>query len=257
MIQVGIVGASGYSGLELLRLLVAHPRVQIAKLFGNASQGKRIEDVHPSLRKMISHDIEPFGVEALSGIDVLFVALPSGQAMDIVPETLAAGIRVIDLGGDFRLSDSETYREYYGHAHTAGEYLARSVYGLSEWNCETIATAQLIANPGCYPTSILLPVLPLLRNGLLESSGIGITSYSGTSGAGKSLSEKMLFAEVNESVRAYKVGSHQHIPEIQQYLKTLSGVDASFSFVPHLLPVTRGIYTTIHATVQDHVTAAQ
>jgi N-acetyl-gamma-glutamyl-phosphate reductase len=251
MIEVGIVGASGYSGLELLKLLLQHPKSHIAKLFGNASSGKRIEDVQPSLRKMLLKEIEEFSAASVGAIDLLFVALPSGQAMSIVPEALSAGCRVIDLGGDFRLDSPSIYQKYYGHEHTATAFLSHAVYGLSEWNCEAIKTAKLIANPGCYPTSIQLAVLPLLKAGILDSSTMGITSYSGTSGAGKSVTDKMMFTEVNESVRAYKVGNHQHIPEIQQYLKTFGGAGISFTFVPHLLPVTRGIYTTIHATVRE------
>ena len=250
MIHVGIVGASGYSGLELLKLLVQHPGARIEKLFGNASNGKKIEDVHSSLRRMISMEIEQFSSSSLNGLDVLFISVPSGEAMSIVPQALASGCRVIDLGGDFRLADEAIYQKYYGHEHTAAGFLGKSVYGLSEWNCEAIKTAKLLGNPGCYPTSIHLALLPLLKAGLLDSTPIGITSYSGTSGAGKSVTEKMMFTEVSESVRAYKVGTHQHIPEIRQYLKTFGGVDAAFTFVPHLLPVRRGIYTTIHATVK-------
>ncbi len=257
MIHVGIVGASGYSGLELLKLLLQHPHAHIEKLFGNASNGRRIEDVHSSLRRMMSMEIEQFFRTALKGLDVVFVSVPSGQAMSIVPEALASGCRVIDLGGDFRLADASIYQKYYGHEHTAAGFLGKSVYGMSEWNCEAIKSAKLVANPGCYPTSVHLALLPLLKARLLGSTPIGITSYSGTSGAGKSVTEKMMFTEVNESVRAYKVGNHQHIPEIQQYLETFSGVNAAFTFVPHLLPVSRGIYTTIHATVKAGTTQAQ
>lgn len=253
MVHVGVVGASGYSGLELLKLLLQHPKVLIAKLFGGASSGKRIEDVEPSLRKMISKEIEEFSSASLSGIDVLFLALPSGQAMSLVPEALAAGCKVIDLGGDFRLANSAIYKKYYGHEHAAAGLLDKAVYGLSEWNCDAIRSAKLVANPGCYPTSIQLALLPLLKEKLLGSTPIGITSYSGTSGAGKSVTEKMMFTEVKDSVRAYRVGNHQHIPEIQQYLKKFGDVDIDFSFVPHLLPVTRGIYSTIHAVVKRGV----
>lgn len=253
LIRVGVVGASGYSGLELLKRLLDHPKVQIVGLFGNSSAGKKIDEVHPSLRNVFSLDVQEFTTAALRGIDALFVALPSGQAMAIVPEALAAGARVIDLGGDFRLSDSAIYQQYYGHEHTAAEFLSHAAYGLTEWNCVAIKNANLVANPGCYPTSILLLLIPLMKEGLIDSSSIAITSYSGTSGAGKSVTEKMMFTEVNESVRAYKVGSHQHIPEIGQYLKTFGGTDVSFSFVPHLLPVSRGIYTTIHATLKNGV----
>jgi len=160
---------------------------------------------------------------------------------------------VIDIGGDLRLNDQTIYSQYYKHEHTAPQLLSESVYGLSEWNKEAIASAKLIANPGCYPTSILLALIPLLKNRLLKDELISIVSYSGTSGAGKSANANMMFGEINESVRAYKVGNHQHIPEIKQYLELFGGTPAKFSFVPHLLPVTRGIYSTIHASVKSNV----
>ena len=253
MIRVGILGASGYAGLELLKLLLAHPDVQIIKLFGFTTIGEDIASIHPVLRGMFSMTIEDFSPNALNEIDLLFVSLPSGQSMTYIPSALEAGCTVIDLGGDFRLSNPEIFKQYYEHDHTATHLLSTSVYGLTEWNSGAIKHAQLIANPGCYPTSILLALLPLLKNNLLASSPLGITAYSGTSGAGKSVTEKMIFAEVNESVRAYKVGSHQHIPEIKQYCEFFGGVEVNFSFIPHLLPTTRGIYTTIHAVVNEGV----
>ncbi|PKL83683.1 MAG: N-acetyl-gamma-glutamyl-phosphate reductase [Ignavibacteriae bacterium HGW-Ignavibacteriae-3] len=254
MINVGIVGAAGYSGAELIKLLLNHPEAEILKLFGHSSAGNRIEDVYISLRGMISLEIEAFDETALSGIDLLFVALPSGSSMKVIEKACAAGVKVIDLGGDFRLNDKVVFSKYYKHEHTAPELLNEAVYGLSEWNENKIASAQLIANPGCYPTSILLALIPLLKNNLLKDELISIVSYSGTSGAGKSSSSNMMFSEVNESVRAYKVGEHQHIPEIKQYLKLFTGVEHKFSFVPHLLPVTRGIYSTIHVNLKGGVT---
>lgn len=248
VLRVAVVGASGYSGRELLTILPRHPQVRIVRLFGNASAGRKIDEVHPSLRKVLALEIREFEKSALEDVDLVFVALPSGQALSYVPEALAAGCRVIDLGGDFRLADATVYRQYYGQDHTAPSLLSHAVYGLPEWNCNAIADARLVANPGCYPTSIELALLPLLKARLLADLPVAITSYSGTSGAGKSVTEKMMFTEVNESVRAYKVGTHQHIPEIKQYLRTLGGADVTFTFVPHLLPVTRGIYTTLHAS---------
>lgn len=253
MINIGIVGAAGYSGIELIKLLLGHPEAEITKLFGNSTAGQKIENVHTSLRGMISLEIEKFDPASLNGIDLLFVALPSGQAANIVTEAFAKGIKVIDIGGDFRLKNIAEYSKYYNHEHTAEDLLAHAVYGLSEWNAEEISSAQLVANPGCYPTSILLALIPLLKKNLIDESFISIVSYSGTSGAGKSAAQNMIFSEVNESVRAYKVGNHQHIPEIKLYLEKFGGSAADFSFVPHLLPVTRGIYSTIHARVNDGV----
>lgn len=254
MVKIGIVGAAGYSGIELIKLLLVHPEAEIVKLFGHSTVGNRIDQVHTSLRGMISKRIEEFSPEALEGLDLIFVALPSGQSINIISQAFKKGIKIIDLGGDFRLSNVEDYIKYYKHEHTATDLLSNAVYGLSEWNSQTIANAQLIANPGCYPTSVLLPLIPVLKNKLIDKDFVSIVSYSGTSGAGKTLAQNMLFSEVNESVRAYKVGNHQHIPEIKQYLTKFSEATPNFSFVPHLLPVTRGIYTTIHARLNCGVT---
>lgn len=253
MIKAGIVGAAGYSGLELIKILINHPETHITHLFGNKSAGRRIEELHPSLKGLISHEIENYGDANISGTDLLFVALPSGEAVDYVKSAYENGIKVIDLGGNFRLNDCKEYSKYYKHDHVAPELVSKAVYGLSEWNEEEIKKGDIIANPGCYPTSVLLPLLPLLKENIIEGEFISIASYSGTSGAGKSVSENMIFSEVNESVRAYKVGSHQHIPEIREYFKTFSGSRPEFSFVPHLLPITRGIYTTIQSKVRPSV----
>lgn len=253
MISVSIVGAAGYSGLELIKILINHPEVEIIHLFGNKSAGSRIEVVHPSLNGMISREIESFADADISSTNLLFVALPSGQAIEYVKNAYENGVKVIDLGGDFRLTDINDYKTYYKHDHTAPDLANIAVYGLSEWNEHEVSKAAIIANPGCYPTSVLLPIIPLLKENLVTSDFISIISYSGTSGAGKSVSENMIFTEVNESVRAYKVGNHQHIPEIKRYLTMFGESNPSFSFVPHLLPITRGIYTTIQAKVDKTV----
>jgi N-acetyl-gamma-glutamyl-phosphate reductase len=253
MRSIGIVGAAGYSGVELIKLLLAHPEVEIVGLYGQSSAGHRIEEVHPSLGKMISMEIEKLNGDSLGDIDLVFTALPSGQSFDAVSLAHSRGIKVIDLGGDFRLKDLLEYKQYYKHDHTAQDLLEKAVYGLSEWNEDAIASASIVSNPGCYPTSVLLPLIPLLKKNVIRGDFLSIVSYSGTSGAGKSVIQNMIFSEVNESVRAYKVGTHQHIPEIRLYLEKFSGREGIFSFVPHLLPVTRGIYTTIHAKLQDGI----
>ena len=166
MINVGIIGAAGYSGVELIKLLLNHPETEILKLFAYSSAGSRIEDIHTALKGMISLELEKFNVESLGEIDVLFVALPSGQSMGVIKEVYSKGVRIIDLGGDFRLNDTKAYSKYYKTEHTASEVLKEAVYGLSEWNERAIAPARLISNPGCYPTSVLLPHIPLLRNNL-------------------------------------------------------------------------------------------
>jgi N-acetyl-gamma-glutamyl-phosphate reductase len=253
MISVSVVGASGYSGLELLKILVRHPNVRIDKLFANSSVGKQLADVAPLFNKTLNIVLEPYSIDKISKSDLIFIALPSGEAMNLVPAMLSAGKRVIDLGGDFRLQDTSLYERYYKRTHSASATLKQSVYGLPEWNYSQIKSASLIANPGCYPTSAILPLAPLLKDGIIESKGIAISSLSGVSGAGRSASVEMSFAEVNESVRAYKVGTHQHIPEIKTTLESLSNTQVRFSFVPHLLPITRGIYTSTYATLKKPV----
>ncbi|MGK9475698.1 N-acetyl-gamma-glutamyl-phosphate reductase [Melioribacter sp. OK-6-Me] len=246
MINVSIAGAAGYSGAELIKLLLRHPEVKIDKLFGYSTAGKKIDEVHPSFRYLLSKEIVPFETMSLSDTDILFVALPSGEAQSIVSEAYKKNVKVIDIGGDFRLKDVNLYKKYYKHEHLNPELLDEAVYGLPEWNTSEIKKAKIIANPGCYPTSVLLPLIPLLKEKLIKPDFISINSYSGTSGAGKSVNLSMIFTEVNENVRAYKVGNHQHIPEIDFYLQKFGNVATAFTFVPHLMPITRGIYTTIH-----------
>ncbi|MCX6123003.1 MAG: N-acetyl-gamma-glutamyl-phosphate reductase [Ignavibacteriales bacterium] len=253
MISVSVVGASGYSGIELLKILARHPGVRIDKLFANSSAGKLLADVVPVFSKTLDRVLEPYSIDKILKNDLIFVALPSGEAMNLVPAMLSAGKRVIDLGGDFRLQDTLLYERYYKRTHSASAILQQSVYGLPEWNSPQIKSASLIANPGCYPTSAILPLAPLLKEGIIEPTGIAVSSLSGVSGAGRSSSIEMSFGEVNESVRAYKVGTHQHIPEIKTVLESLSNTQVKFSFVPHLLPITRGIFTSSYATLKKPV----
>jgi len=182
--------------------------------------------------------------------------LPSGEALGVVPQLLDKDITVIDLGGDFRLKDASLYERYYGRRHPMPELLERAVYGLTEWNRAAIAGADLIANPGCYPTSVLLPLLPLLKEAIIDAQGISVSSMSGVSGAGRSAVIELAFAEVNESVKAYKVGVHQHLPEMNTYCTTFSGVPTTLNFVAHLLPMTRGIYSTMFARLRRELDAA-
>jgi len=253
MISVSVVGASGYSGIELVKILVRHPGVRIDRLFANSSAGKHLADVAPLFGKTVDIVLEPYSIDKISESDLVFIALPSGEAMNLVPAMLSAGKRVIDLGGDFRLQDTSLYERYYKRTHSASALLKQSVYGLPEWNYSHIQSASLIANPGCYPTSAILPLAPLLKEGLIESNGIAVSSLSGVSGAGRSASVEMSFGEVNESVRAYKVGTHQHIPEIKSVLESFSHTQVKLTFVPHLLPITRGIYTSTYATMKKPV----
>ncbi|MCU0453438.1 MAG: N-acetyl-gamma-glutamyl-phosphate reductase [Bacteroidetes bacterium] len=242
-----IIGASGYSGAELLRILLRHPGVTVGRLYASTSAGKRVADVYPAFRGRTEATYETYSAESAAGHDVVFIALPSGEAMRLVPGLLERGTRVIDLGGDFRLQDPALYQQYYEREHLATSVLPTAVYGFPEWHADRIRTATLLSNPGCYPTGAILPLAPLLKEGLIEPDRIVISSLSGVSGAGRASSVEMSFAEVNESVRAYKVGVHQHIPEIQSALSDLSGRAVTVTFVPHLIPIARGIYTSMYA----------
>ncbi|HTY36526.1 MAG TPA: N-acetyl-gamma-glutamyl-phosphate reductase [Bacteroidota bacterium] len=253
-ISVSIVGASGYSGAELTKILLRHKHVRLATLFANSSAGKKVAEVYPWFAGRVDAVYEQYTVEAASSSDITFIALPSGEAMNIVPELLERGKRVIDLGGDFRFNDAALYEKYYKHQHTAAGSLPRAVFGLPEWNRAQIASASLIANPGCYATSAILPLAPVLKAGIVQPRGITISSLSGVSGAGRSAKVDYSFTELNESVRAYKVGVHQHTPEIKTVLESISGKELALTFVPHLLPITRGIYTSIYAPLAGNVT---
>ncbi len=246
--EISIIGASGYSGAELLSILLNHPNVHVSNVFANASAGKRVDEVYPKFRSRMSLIYEEYSLDKVKHSDLVLIALPSGEAMKYVPELIDAGKKVIDLGGDFRLQDQSLYRQYYKHEHTAAAYLAKAVYGLPEWNAEAVKAAQLIANPGCYVTSAVLPLLPLLAADVIEPNGITISSLSGVSGAGRSSSVDLSFTEVNESVKAYKVGVHQHTPEIEHVLRLFGGASSAVTFVPHLIPITRGIYSSIYVT---------
>lgn len=255
-INVSVVGASGYSGAELLKILNRHRHVKVGTLFANTSAGKRVDEVFPHFKSVFSQTLELYSAEAACSSDVVFIALPSGEAMNIVPDLLAKGKKVIDLGGDFRLRDVALYETFYKRQHHAKEAVQQAVFGLPEWNREAIKSGTLIANPGCYPTGAIIPLAPVLKEGLIEEQGISISSLSGVSGAGRSSNTELSFAEANESVKAYKVGTHQHIPEIRSSLESITGKAIGLTFVPHLLPITRGIYTSIYAPLKKKIVQA-
>jgi len=257
VITAAILGASGYSGAELMRLLTARNDVTVKTMVAATSAGQRVDALYPALAGRVNGSFETFSPDLVKKTDVAFIALPSGEAMNIVPQLRENVSRIIDLGGDFRLRSAEDYERYYKKKHTAAALLSTAVYGLPEVNKDLVRDAQLVANPGCYPTSAILGLLPALGQGLVQPAGIVINSLSGVSGAGRSSSFDMSFAEINENVRAYKIGNHQHIPEIESVLGQHAGTSVIVSFVPHLLPITRGIYTTIHATLTHAVTDAE
>lgn len=256
-VKTAIVGASGYSGMELLRLLLGHPGVELAAATSRQEAGKAIADVFPRFRGAAGAELafiepDPDAIAA-TGAQAAFLALPHGVAAGIARALLERGLRVIDLSADFRLRDAAVYQEFYGHAHPAPDLLAEAVYGLPEIRAEEIKAARLVASPGCYPTSILLPLLPLLREKLLDTTTIVANSMSGVSGAGRKADVSLLFCECNESARAYGIPKHRHLSEIEQELAIAAGENVTVSFIPHLIPVNSGIVTTTTARLREGV----
>ena len=251
MIKVGIIGGTGYTGAELLRLLTGHPNVEIAAVTSRSNQGELVSDIYPNLRGIVDVPFVTPELNNLSGCDVVFFATPHGVAQSSVPSFLAAGIKVIDLSADFRLRDQSVWEKWYGQPHQASDMLPRAVYGLPEVNREAIVDAALVACAGCYPTSIKLGLLPLLRQGCIDSSDIIANSASGVSGAGRQANIATLLSEASDSFKAYGASGHRHQPEIEQGLEDIAGHSVGLTFVPHLLPIIRGIHTTIYANLVD------
>lgn len=257
MLKAAVVGASGYTGVELIRILHNHPEVAVTTVTSEQSAGRRLSDVFPSLCARYDNALEPLDPEKIAQkVDIIFTALPHKAAMAVVPTFLAAGKIVIDLSADFRLHDPAVYAEWY-EPHSSPELLCEAVYGLPELRRETIAGARLIANPGCYPTSIILGLMPLLKAGLIDTASIIADSKSGVSGAGRGAKVDSLYCEVNEGFKAYGVGgAHRHIPEIEQELSLLAGVKTVISFTPHLVPMDRGILSTVYSLPLNEISPA-
>jgi N-acetyl-gamma-glutamyl-phosphate reductase len=255
-INVAVVGASGYSGEELVRLLLSHPGVELTAVTSRQNAGKTLAQVfprfsnHPAATSLQFTDPSP--EQLAKSARIIFLALPHGVAAEYAKPLLQQGCRIIDLSADFRLRSAASYEEFYAHAHPAPELLAQAVYGLPEIYRQKIKSAALVASPGCYPTSILLPVLPLLRAGLVKSTGIIADSLSGVSGAGRKAELDYLFVECNESVRPYGVPKHRHLSEIEQELSLAAGTPVTIQFTPHLIPVNRGILTTLYLAPERH-----
>jgi len=258
-IKTAIVGASGYTGMELVRLLLVHPGVELVAATSRQEAGKSLASVFPRFCKVPGSDLvfmepDPDALAA-TGAKVAFLALPHGVAAEIARALLERGLKVIDLSADFRLRDAAVYEEFYDHAHPAPDLLGEAVYGLPEIRTAEIKAARLIAAPGCYPTSILLPLLPLLRGNLLDPTTIVANSLSGVSGAGRKADLSLLFCECNESARAYGLPKHRHLSEIEQELGLAAGEKVTISFIPHLIPVNSGIVTTTTAKLREGVGA--
>ncbi len=246
MIKIGIVGGTGYTGVELMRLLASHPEAQLEVITSRSQQGSAVADLFPNLRGVVDLDFSAPAVEAYRDCDLVFFATPNTTAMGQAPELLASGIRVIDLAADFRIRHLPTWERWYGATHACPELVEDAVYGLPELNRDAIRSARLVANPGCYPTAVILALLPLLANDLIDPKSIIADCKSGTSGAGRSANMGTAFCEVTESVKAYAVAGHRHLPEIREVLRTLNP-EADLVFTPHLMPMIRGIHATVYA----------
>jgi len=246
MIRVAITGASGLVGECLTRVLVDHPAAEVTYVGSRSSAGRDIADVVPSLKGQISLACrESDAKEIAAAADVAILAHKSAESLELTPKLLDAGVRVIDIGGEFRLKDPALYKRWYGQDHTATVLLAEAVYGLPELHREQIRTARLVANPGCYPTSVVLGLAPLLKAGLIQRDGIHIASSSGLTGAGRTGARA--FIDVNEDMRPYALGGHKHVPEMEQELGAAAGGRVTVTFVPHLIPLNRGILSTMFA----------
>jgi N-acetyl-gamma-glutamyl-phosphate reductase len=245
MAKIGIVGGTGYTGVELMRLLANHPEVELEVITSRSRAGTPVADVFPNLRGRLDLVFAEPSIEAYKRCDLVFFATPNGTAMHQVDELLDAGIRVIDLAADFRLKDLRVWRQWYGEEHASPLSVERAVYGLPEMNREQIRQARLVANPGCYVTAVTLALLPLLKHGLVRPDGIIADCKSGVSGAGRNGKLATAFCEVTESVKAYAVSGHRHYPEIRQNLRQVNEA-ADLVFVPHLMPMLRGIHATLY-----------
>jgi N-acetyl-gamma-glutamyl-phosphate reductase len=250
MIKAGVVGGTGYTGVELLRLLVAHPEVELSVITSRSEAGLPVADLYPNLRGHLDMVFQEPQLDKLSECDVVFFATPNGIAMKMAAELLDAGVKVIDLAADFRLKDAQEWKQWYGMDHACPDILQEAVYGLPEINREAIRGARIIANPGCYPTAVTLGFLPLIEKGLIEDSHLIADAKSGVSGAGRGANVATLFSEATESFKPYAVDGHRHLPEIKQNLSTICGHKVGLTFVPHLVPMIRGIEATLYAVIK-------
>lgn len=257
MKKIGIVGATGYTGVELLRLLVKHPDIEISYVTSRSNVGVRVDAMFPNLRGYIDIEFSDPSTDALAECDLVFFATPNGIAMNHVPELLKANTKVIDLAADFRIKDVSVWSRWYGMSHACPELVSEAVYGLPEINRNILKTANLVANPGCYPTSVILGLMPLLDSKLVDLDNIIADTKSGVSGAGKQANVATLFSEMGESFKAYGVGGHRHQPEIAQILSQLSDTSVDLTFVPHLLPIIRGIHATIYSRTDVDASSLQ
>ncbi len=258
MLRVGILGATGYAGVEVVRILSRHDQCELTMLVSQSFKGQKISDVYQSLRGICDITLEELNTEeAAKRCDVVFTALPHGASKEVIPALYGAGLRVIDLSGDFRYNDVKVYEQWYGQPHSAPWLLEQSVYGLCELHREEIKKTKLVGNPGCYTTCSILGLAPLVKYGLIENSSIIIDAKSGVSGAGRGLGLDYHFCECTENMKAYKLATHRHTSEIEQELSLLAGEDIMLSFSPHLVPMKRGIFATCYANLKADKTAEE
>jgi len=250
MIKVGIVGGTGYTGVELLRLLAQHPDVELKVITSRGDAGTPVSDMFPSLRGRVGLKFEDPAKADLKSCDIVFFATPNGIAMQQAPALLESGVRVVDLAADFRIRDIAEWEKWYGMQHACPEWVAKAVYGLPEMNRAAIRDARLVANPGCYPTAVQLGFKPLVEAGLVEVDHLVADAKSGVSGAGRKAETHILFSEASDNFKAYGVAGHRHLPEIRQGLSGIAGEQVGLTFVPHLTPIIRGIHATLYARIK-------
>lgn len=257
MIKAAVLGATGYAGIELVRLLSMHPQTEIKILGSQNFDGQRISEVYPNFKGILEKECEKTDIDKVAECDVAFTALPHGASKEVIPEIIKRGVKVIDLSGDFRYDDVSVYEKWYGQKHSSPELLKESVYGMPELYRDKIKNARLIGNPGCYTTCSILGTVPLLKSGVGNSENIIVDAKSGVTGAGRGLSQQVHFCECTENMKAYKVATHRHTSEIEQELSHAAGRDVMISFTPHLIPVKRGILATIYVNLNKKCTTEE
>ncbi|WHY68141.1 N-acetyl-gamma-glutamyl-phosphate reductase [Neobacillus sp. SuZ13] len=252
--KAAIIGGTGYGAIELVRLINKHPILEVGSIVSNSQSGSNFSEIYPHLSEITDQPLENFDVDKLSKKnEIVFLATPSGVSSRYVPQLLETGIKCIDLSGDFRLRSGDIYESWYKHSPAEDKYLQQATYGLSEIYAEKIKTSNLIANPGCYPTATTLGLIPALQTNLIDEKSIIVDAKSGVSGAGRGLSLTSHYSEINENLKAYKLGAHQHIPEIEQVLSDESGNPLTISFTTHLVPMTRGIMCTMYVNLKERI----
>ncbi len=258
--KVGLIGVSGYTGMELVRLLVSHPNFELSLATSRQEAGKKISDIYPFMRAIKGGDIiisNPSPKEIKAACDIVFLAVPHGIAMEMAEELLLENCKIVDLSADFRIKDVEVFEKWYKSEHTAKNLLSQAVYGLPELYSEEIKNAKLVANPGCYPTASILGLNPAIKNSLISLENIVIDAKSGTTGAGRKAQVPTLYCEVNDTFKAYGLANHRHTPEIEQEISNIANKDVILSFNPHLVPMNRGILATIYTNLVKDISAEE